>query len=272
MTPKSMLRNTAIYLAGSAASQALLSRMAQKINYLRGIGAGAYVDSSGEIALVAKIFRENTQGRPLTVFDVGANSGQFSALLSDGLPVNSSVHCFEPSSSAFSELAGRFADDARFVLNCVGLSSTRGEAVLHCDKPGSGLASLHVRDLENKPDLAQTESEPILLETLDNYCTAHRIQRIDLLKIDTEGHELEVLNGASAMLRSGAIGLVSFEFGGCNIDSRTYLRDFVRFFQKYNRATMSRITPSGFLAPLGPYDELSEQFGVTNYVVALSTT
>ena len=39
--------------------------------------------------------------------------------------------------------------------------------------------------------------------TIDLFCAEHRIERINLLKIDTEGHDLDVIRGASNMLRRG---------------------------------------------------------------------
>ena len=82
-----------------------------------------------------------------------------------------------------------------------------------------------------------------------------------------EGHELDVLRGATEMLREGKVSLVSFEFGGCNIDTRTFLQDFWYFFESYGMSMMGRITPTGFVQPLGKYSELYEQFTTTNYLV-----
>lgn len=49
-----------------------------------------------------------------------------------------------------------------------------------------------------------------------------------------EGHELDVLAGAEEALKS--VQLVQFEFGGCNIDTRTYFQDFFYFFQQHGFA------------------------------------
>jgi hypothetical protein len=59
--------------------------------------------------------------------------------------------------------------------------------------------------------------------------------------------------------------MVAFEFGGSNIDSRSFFQDFYYFFkaQKFN---LSRITPSGYLYPIKSYSELLEQFRCTNFV------
>ena len=47
---------------------------------------------------------------------------------------------------------------------------------------------------------------------------------IDLLKLDVEGNELLALKGLSDSIEY--IKIIQFEFGGSNIDSRTYFQDF----------------------------------------------
>ena len=48
--------------------------------------------------------------------------------------------------------------------------------------------------------------------TLDTFVEQHGIKNIDFLKIDTEGFELEVLQGAKQLLSEGKIGTVIFEY------------------------------------------------------------
>ena len=104
---------------------------------------------------------------------------------------------------------------------------------------------------------------------VDRYCDEHEIARIDLLKLDVEGHELDVLEGAARMLSRRQIGLITFEFGGTNIDSRVFFREI------YNRLrqaemTVGRITPSGYVFPMPIYRETYERFLATNFLAQLS--
>jgi hypothetical protein len=80
-----------------------------------------------------------------------------------------------------------------------------------------------------------------------------------------EGHEFDVITGAQEMLETGSIDMVSFEFGGTNIDTRTFFRDFWYLLTRF-KLRIFRITPSGYLSPIGTYNEFMEQFGATNYV------
>jgi hypothetical protein len=59
--------------------------------------------------------------------------------------------------------------------------------------------------------------------------------------------------------------MVMFEFGGCNIDTRTYFQDFFYFFKKHDMS-IYRITPSGFFHPIPKYLEELEQFRTTNFL------
>ena len=84
-----------------------------------------------------------------------------------------------------------------------------------------------------------------------------------------EGHELDVLDGAKVMFANKAIDMVTFEFGGCNIDTRTFFQDFWYFFSK-NDMAIYRILPNQRLYHITSYNESREQFDTTNYV-AIST-
>lgn len=58
--------------------------------------------------------------------------------------------------------------------------------------------------------------------------------------------------------------VVQFEFGGCNIDTRTYSRDFWYFFRQRG-FRLYRLTPFGLFG-IDTYDERLENFTTTNYV------
>ena len=107
------------------------------------------------------------------------------------------------------------------------------------------------------------------MTTVDRYCAEHEIARIDLLKLDVEGHERDVFGAAARMLSQRRIGLVAVEFGGTNIDSRVFFREI------YNRLleaamTVGRITPSGYVFPLPNYRETYERYLATNFLAQLS--
>jgi hypothetical protein len=111
--------------------------------------------------------------------------------------------------------------------------------------------------------------EKIRLTTLDDYCSEASIAQIELLKMDVEGHELDVLNGSVRMFSERRVRWVSFEFGGCNIDSRTFLQDFYYFFKAHGMEEFFRILPSGECQKINSYRESLEQFVTTNFLVKM---
>ena len=144
------------------------------------------------------------------------------------------------------------------------LSLKKREAVLHFNSVGSGLASLTKRRLDHF-GIDFNKSEKVEISTIDNYCSENAINHIHLLKIDIEGHELDALAGARRMFDKKSIDIVTFEFGGCNIDTRTFFQDFWYFFSEINMK-MFRITPSGYLYPIESYNEIYEQFRTINFI------
>ncbi|MFN8245330.1 MAG: hypothetical protein U0T56_02965 [Ferruginibacter sp.] len=82
--------------------------------------------------------------------------------------------------------------------------------------------------------------------------------------MDVEGHELSCLKGASTMIKNGAIDFIQFEFGGCNIDSRTYLQDF--WYLLHDQYNFYRIVKDG-LMPIEQYNERWEIFKNINFLL-----
>ena len=263
MSATSIIRKALTLISGNPLAQRILERNVQVSQVLMGVGAGSGADISGESAVFRTLRQRYPE--PYCVFDVGANKGQFLQVALKGLEGSRfTVHCFEPGHETFRALTATAAGNANVVLNNIGLGNTEGEATLHYDVAGSGIASLTRRRLDHfGVDFSQ--SETVALTTLDAYCTQHEIPRIDLLKIDIEGHELDALAGAKGLFERKAIGMVTFEFGGCNIDTRSYFQDFWYFFQGVGMRIL-RITPSGYLHPVAAYNELHEQFRTTNFV------
>ena len=148
----------------------------------------------------------SSTSQPL-VFDIGANIGQFLTAVRRVLP-QAVVHSFEPSPEVFQELRHAAGHLPGVVLNNVAMGSRREERVLfeHSASVGSSF-------LPRGPEassVVQGETR-VPVETVDAYCARRAIRSIDLLKIDTQGYDLEVLRGAEQMLSSGLTRLVIVE-------------------------------------------------------------
>lgn len=194
-----------------------------------------------------------------TVFDVGANVGEWTKLAL-GINPELQVHCFEPSSPTYQRLQSRgFAD--KVFLNQLGLSATNGELTLHVFSDGAGTNSVYRRDGLN---MNQAQTEQIRMETLDSYCKRMQVQEIDLLKIDVEGHELDVLKGAHEMLIKGRIHRIQFEYGGTYIDARILLKDMFDLLILYGYR-LYKIYPNK-LRSVERYAQQLENFQYQNWV------
>lgn len=217
------------------------------------------MQTNGELRLM-----QQTLVNCRTVFDVGANVGHWTA---HALNINPglNVHCFEPSYVTYQQLlAQRFPPSV--ICNNFGLSSAPGKKTLHVFEDGAGMNSLYRREgLEDGHGLVPQElTETIRVDTLDRYCEEHEIPAIDFLKLDVEGHELEVLGGASGMLEAGHIKIVQFEYGGCNIDARVLLKDLFAFIQQFDY-TLFKLCPEK-VRQVARYDQRFENFRYQNWV------
>ena len=227
-----------------------------------GLGHGGNPYISGEIQVCELLKKINKNH--LIIFDVGANKGEYSKMIIDNLDKKKTLHVFEPAKVTFNILKQNFkSNDSNIILNNYGIGEFEESKTLFYDKQGSGKASVYNRKLDHF-NIYFNKNEIIKLNTIDNYCIENKINTIDLLKLDIEGHEYKALMGGEKMFSKNLILLVQFEFGGCNIDSRSFFQDFFYFFKKYNM-TICRICPKNLVAVTN-YNEIYEHFRTTNYL------
>jgi FkbM family methyltransferase len=164
------------------------------------------------------------------VFDVGANRGDWTEL---ALTINPGieVHAFEPARDSFAALVAKVPAQVR--CNNVALGSVAEERELFTLGADSQLKSLYARTgLEDEHRIeTPTSGERVTVTTLDDYCRGAGVEAIDFLKIDAEGHDLEVLRGARGLIERKAVRFIQFEYGAALVESRTFLKDFFAFFQ-----------------------------------------
>lgn len=143
-----------------------------------------------ETALVMQLLK------PGHVFvDVGANIGYFSLLAASRVGNAGSVYAFEPDPTNYALLvASASHNDLAHIISAeqAGLAATAGEAKLYLSEDNLGdhqiFATNHLR-----------ESRAITLLRGSDYLTS-RIQRLDLLKVDTQGSEFGVIEGLMPLL------------------------------------------------------------------------
>jgi FkbM family methyltransferase len=187
--------------------------------------------------------------RDAVVFDVGANSGTMALQFAKSVP-SGKVYAFEPTFYAFSkfiknlelnpELAQRIVPIQTFVS-----SGTSGETTIKAYaswKVGGVVkeAQHHVHGGIEK------SAAGISAISLDDFCEQYKIQRLDFIKIDTDGHELEVLKGARKVI-SKFTPTIIFEIGQYVMNERGIsFSDYLEFFEDlayflFNSSNLKRI-------------------------------
>lgn len=226
------------------------------------VGGGSNFEDSGELWIIDRLARERVGDRSLLIFDVGAHLGGWALAVLARLEGRARLFCFEPSPSTFAALQQNVGERADVELLNFGLSDREASGELLSDATFSGLASVYRRRLDHV-GLSLDRSEPVRLRRIDEFCREREIDHIDFLKLDVEGHELKVLEGAGKLLEGVAIDYIQFEFGGCNIDSRTYFQDF--FYALDPSYRLHRVLRNG-LVPIEHYGETQEIFVTTNFL------
>lgn len=129
----------------------------------RGLGANS---TRAEAKFAAKLLRSFEIRNP-TIFDVGANKGEWTNEIRKFFP-RSDFYCFEPSKSSFNSLTVNFEGITNIHLYNFGLGETDQITTLYYDQAQSGLASLSNRRLDHF-GITMGLSEQIELRNLDEF-------------------------------------------------------------------------------------------------------
>jgi FkbM family methyltransferase len=151
------------------------------------IKTGIWEDSSTDI--VNKLVKPNDY-----VIDIGANIGYFTVLFSKIVGENGKVYAFEPTNEYYNVLNSNLK--ANNISNCVpfqiGLSDKEEHLNIFL---GQHSATIH-EPIKN----STTKEETINLTSLDKFVLENKIEKIDFIKIDVDGHEPKILEGATKTL------------------------------------------------------------------------
>jgi len=140
----------------------------------------------------------------MVVFDVGGNIGEIALCAARRVGDAGSVYSFEPIPGLYDTLQYNLSrnglDQAHPIP--VGVSNKVGSARIYVCGSRGGDGTVN----EGLGTLYPSEATPLLsceikLTTLDDFCNEMSIDRLDLIKIDVEGSELDVLKGGAETLK-----------------------------------------------------------------------
>lgn len=168
------------------------------------------------------------KNRPI-VIDVGANIGDYTNIIRQ---CNNSaiVHCFEPSEESYKLLETRFKNSNKITMNRAACGDRNTGRFLYMNIDHGSFSSFNPSYVTRAH---KHKKEYVNVVSLDFYCKKNRIKRINLLKIDTEGHEIFVLNGAKNLMKNSCIDIIQFEYGYASIYNHILFLEFVELFNKF---------------------------------------
>jgi FkbM family methyltransferase len=176
-------------------------------------------------------FFNHIQDNINVIFDVGCRSE------SEFISFPGEVHYFDPVKEYIENLQGQTNLNKCSYFNNFGLGDENKEMYYYPKYQSfhDRIKSCHTSDDDNKKLLHIKKGK--------DYVINNNIQNIDFLKIDTEGHELQVLKGFEDTLKN--IKIIQFEYGGTFLDSNIKLIDVIKYLEEKGFYKFSYLTNSG---------------------------
>lgn len=190
------------------------------------------------------------------VFDVGANVGDWSIGAFKKLK-SKKIYAFEPIPHTY-ELLTKNIGNLEVFPHEMALSDFTGELELNFSVEKSYLSS-SVSNAGNssfKKTFCQVQKGDI-------FCDIFKVEKIDFLKVDTEGNDYKVLKGFEETIKNKKIRLIQFEYGPFSIVSKDLLKDFYHFLHQYGYV-IGKIYPDHI--DLREFHVHSENFILSNYI------
>jgi FkbM family methyltransferase len=150
------------------------------------------------------------------IIDVGANEGQ-SIKRFDLIFNNCVIHSFEPIKKCFDQMVENYPNK-KFIKNnyALGDKNTNKKFFINKHSYTSSFNRINKSyDQLHKKDKTKNNIK-VKTITLDTYIDLNKIKKIDILKIDTQGYELNVLKGAKNSLKKNIFHFVEVEIILCD--------------------------------------------------------
>lgn len=138
-----------------------------------------------------------------TVFDVGANSGQYAYYIRR-LGYRNRIVSFEPIKAPFQMMEKFARHDKKWDIENFALGDSNGETEINVsgNVVSSSILDMTSTHLNAEPDSEYTRKEVIQIKTFDTYVAENKVDLTNsYMKIDTQGFEKNVIDGAAETLK-----------------------------------------------------------------------
>jgi FkbM family methyltransferase len=140
------------------------------------------------------------------IFDVGSNKGEWTDLFVDRV---ANVHLFEPNELLLHYTMVKFCDRENVTYCNSAITDKNGTITLDCfTNVNNGLSNIFGNP---KWNYLPSQKKEVQTTTLDQHCLFFKIKHIDFLKVDVEGAEMLVLQGAEKLLQDKKIRFIQVE-------------------------------------------------------------
>lgn len=148
------------------------------------------------------IYKKEFKIKPV-IFDIGANDGQSIERFKKIFP-KSTIHSFEPIKECFQNLKKKYLYKKDIILNNIALGSKEKieKFYVNTNSYTSSFYKINKRYNYLHNNDQQMQIEKIKVMTLDKYILKKKINKIDIVKIDTQGYELDILKGGIKNLKN----------------------------------------------------------------------
>lgn len=170
----------------------------------------------------------------ITIFDIGANKGQ-SINRFRSIFKNSIIHCFEPDTNCCEIIKKNYKDDKDIFINQVAASNLNEKKKLN----------YYYHSTDNsffkKNNDKIIKSDQVETIKLDNYIKDRNIERVHILKIDTQSFNKEVIEGAKKALIEKKIDIIEIEMNlGEYYEKKNNFIEIESFLQNYKLSGLNK--------------------------------
>lgn len=190
MTSGAIDHDRLIHKIGRPVTRFLLSPRLRRIPLARSLYAWMYLLGKILAELRERRFLRQRVEPGMVVFDVGANIGFYTTFLAGLVGPAGHVHAFEPDPVCFDILRRRTACRPNVDVTQAAAGDRPGRMTLFCNRLNRADNRVYAHQ-GNLP----LESVDVPAITLDDYCEARGVDRIDAVKMDVQGAEVAVLAG-----------------------------------------------------------------------------